>query len=178
MLAFLNILFIENGSSKSSSSIGDLKETIDKYSKKLVDLINDCCYLTPERQIQAFELVKAFLDEFGNLDENISCADDHFIEYLRTLPPGTIASHYAELWNSLNALEAQNLPRDELLMFLDSAVVNFTRQFTTSVNRDLGDLATNPELGCIYSACSSTYHRALAKITEVLPTEDIAVERK
>lgn len=114
-------------------------------------------------------MIQGFVDEFGVLDVNISCADDHFIENLRALPPGGIAASYSELWNSLNALEAQNLSRDELFMFLDSAVVNFTLQFTTSVNQDLGDLTTNPELRCIYAACSGTYHKALAKITDVLP---------
>ena len=173
---------IENRSSKSSTTIGELKETVEKYSEKLIKLVRECDYLNPENQIQAFELVKAFLPQVdGNsvLDENVSRADDHFIENLRSLPPGTIAAHYTELWNSLNSLESQNLPREELLMFLDSAVVNFTGQFTASVNQDLGDIVTDPEMNhCLFAASSATYNKALAKITEVLPIEDIVADRR
>ena len=121
-------------------------------------------------------MVQVFLSEIGGnsvLDENVSKADDHFIESLRMLPGGTIAAHYTELWNSLNTLEAQNLPREELLMFLDSAIVNFTGEFTASVNRDLRDVAIDPELNqCLFSGSSATYNRALAKITELFPEED------
>lgn len=160
-------------------SVDDFKETFDNYSKKLLDVIQDCSYLSPENQVRASELVKAFLDEFGGLSEEVAEADDFFIEKLRSLPRGSIGAHYAELWDSINSLQAQNIPRDELLMFLDSAIVNFTREFTITANRDIFTSSEpKPELRCIFSACTSTYNTALAKIGEVLPTEDIAGERK
>ena len=79
------------------------------------------------------------------------------------------------MWNSINALEAQNLPHNEFLMFLDSAVVNFTAQFTTSVCRDFDGIINDTEASrCLFAPHSETYNRALEKISALLPNEDIA----
>lgn len=136
--------------------------------------------MAPENQIQAYELVKSFLnqlDEHSPLDENVSTADDHFIEGLRVLPFGGVASGYVKLWNSLNVLEAQNLSHEELIPLLDSAVVDFTREFTAAVCSDIEEVISDPIANtCLFIPSSDTYNKALAKITELLPEDNILKE--
>jgi hypothetical protein len=164
---------LEALSSKSSTSIGDLKESFEKYSGKLRDCASELEHCSPEIQVQVSDLIGKFLADFMeafDLDDRVSREDDDFIEALRRYPEDSIAAHYRQLWDTLNELESSNLPLAELSIFIDSAVMNFSQQFVESNSREFAPEMAHADIGpCMFEGIRSTFNKAMDKINEVLP---------
>lgn len=171
-LLFMSFL-LETLSSKSSTSIGDLKESFEKYSGKIRDCVSELSDCAPEDQVKVSESVEKFLADFMetfDLDERVSREDDEFIETLRRYPENSIAAHYRTLWDTLNGLESSDLPLAELSTFIDSAVMNFSRQFVDSNTREFAADMADEDIGpCMFEGIRSTFNKAMDKINEALP---------
>lgn len=122
-----------------------------------------------ENQVKASNYVEKylidFMDAFG-LNERVSQQDDMFIEALRRYPPDTNGAHYAELWDTLNSLEVQNLPTDHLCMFIESAMLSFSERFVSTNRRDFAAELTDYVIGlCIMRGICETFNNAMDKIS-------------
>lgn len=141
-------------SSNSAISIGELKESYEKYSKKLRERVTELKGCSPKNKDAASKRVEKFLNDFKkafNMDKKVSREDDNFIEALREYPEGTLAAHYTKLWDNLNEFETMNLEREELLTFIDSAVLEFSRQFVESNRREFAAELADADIGyCMF----------------------------
>lgn len=158
-------------SSKSSVSIGELKESFEKYSAKIRECLFDLRNCSPENQVKASSYIENYLNNFKEafgLDERVSQEDDMFIETLRSYPEGSIASNYAELWDTLNGLEAQKLSSHELLIYIDSAVLSFSREFVDSNHREFAtEIADEVIAPCMIGGFCATFNRAMDKLNDL-----------
>lgn len=112
------------------------------------------------------------MDAFG-LNERVSQKDDMLIEALRRYPADSFAFSYADLWDTLNSLEAQNLPSQELLTFIDSAVLTFSERF---VRAHLHEFATELEdeviRTCMINGISSSFNKSMDKLYHLQTTKE------
>ena len=164
-------LGLETLSSKSSVSIGELKESFEKYSDKIRGCLLDLGNCSPENQVKASTYIEKYLSDFKEafeLDERVSQNDDMFIETLRSYPQGSIASHYAELWDTINGLEALNLSSPELLLYIDSAILSFSREFVDSNHREFAtEMADEVIAPCMIGGFCETFNRAMDKLNDL-----------
>lgn len=175
-LLLMSFFVLEALSSKSSTSIGDLKESYEKYSEKLRNCVSELEHCSPETQVQVSEYIEKYLTDFMEafeLDERVSQEDDAFIEALRGYPEGSIAAHYKNLWTTLNGLESSELRLAELSTFIDSAVMAFSEQFVESNRREFSVEMADEDIGpCMFEGIRATFNKAMDKINEALPIED------
>lgn len=164
-------LALETCSSKSSVSIGELKESFEKYSAKIRRHLSDLRHCSPENQVKASAYIEKYLSDFKEafeLDERVSQVDDMFIEALRRYPKGSIASHYAELWDTINGLESQKLSSQELLIYIDSAVLSFSREFVDSNHREFAtEIADDVIAPCMIGGMCETFNKAMDRLSDL-----------
>lgn len=138
----INIMIFNTFILESASS-SDLKESFAKYSHKLNDHVSKMDCYPPEVQAQVSEYVSRFLKEFEesfDLNDQIVQEDTIFIEALRKFPEEALAANYVQLWDTVVGLESSDIPNEEMLVFLESAVTEYARQVAETKARDFSQL--------------------------------------
>lgn len=169
-LIYFHYTYIEGSTTTKKSKIKELKQTVDQYSAKLDELTQKLDYIAPENQVQACQLVQAFLTEMNetsDLNENAPAVEDNFIIRLMALHDSHIAREYHDFFNSIHDLEAQNIPASDLPMYAESLIENFDRLFTEAVNHDIGDVLADPLENQYFFVPSSDWKNQLLASLEV-----------
>lgn len=102
--------------------------------------------------------VKIDSEKKESTQHTIDTSDDqYFIERLREFPEGSAAALYAYLWTTLNEVDDMQLNRDEKVLYIDSAVKYFSREFYTVNRRNFAAELADPS---IFNANFASMHRS------------------
>ena len=156
-----------------------MSESYGKHSAKILECV-EFLSCPPEIQVSVFELVQKFLEsvrETVKIEDDASRETDHFIEKLSTMPEGSLASHYHNLWQTLDTIETADLGPENIPPMIDSAFIEFTHQFVQSFRRDFDMDSMDPITnGSLFAGMLADYNEVVEKIARLIPqTGDISV---
>lgn len=101
------------------------------------------------------------------MDENLKIENDFFMESLGKYPPGSIAYHYKELWDTLNSIEEGSV--EDRAIMIDSAFDNFSKRFVSCCSESFEEEMNNPEVQeCMFKNMNWTFNRVAAKIGNLI----------
>ena len=151
----------------------DLMKAFDKYSEKLMEKLYQAEFVSPEKQVSAFKLLKPFLKSFGenlNLNEIEKFEkNDLFLESLERYPAGSIQDRYKELWETLNSLEKEDNGDINIKILIDSAISTFSEQFIKSCSETFAIENSQPEVKrCMFQNMYFTFNEAITRIGDTL----------